>query len=173
MLRTLVGVTRVKRIANLENVHDIGIIFNVGSEREWNMLYSFVREMEQQKKRVFLIGFQADKQEMDYIFSHAQTSIMHEKEDLNFFRIPKDEVCEAFTHRHYDLLVDLTEDHAFFARYIAVRSLSDLKVTYLCDNSPMPAYHDQIFDLIIHGAKPFDIPSFIAEIRRYLGMIKK
>jgi len=173
ILQTLVGVTRIKSIANLEQVHDIGIIFNVGSEADWNRLYAFVREMEQQKKRVFLIGFQADKQEIDYIFSHAQTSILHEKEDLNFYGMPKDVACEAFTNRHYDLLLDMTEDHRFFARYIAVKSLSDLKVTYVCDSNLLPSYIEQIFDLLIHGSKPFDIADFISEVRRYLGMIKK
>lgn len=171
-LRLLNSVARQKRIANLDHVHDIGIIFTVGSEQEWNKLYSFARDMEKAGKRVYLIGFQSTKTQIDYIFSHPQTSILHEKENLTFCGLPKEGVVDGFTSRHYDLLVDATPDHPFIALYIAARSLADLKVTY-CQLQQPNTTLEQTFDLLIRDERSFETGLYINLIKQYLSIIKK
>ena len=173
VLRTLTGEKRTKRIAHLDEVHDMGIIFNVGSEAEWNTLYGFVREMERSGKQVWLIGFQANKQVIEYIFTHPRTTIIHEKEDLTYFGLPKEGVIEGFAHRHFDLLIDTTPLHDFFSLYVANKCIADLKVTYLCGDEPHSPYTEKSYDLLLHGDKPLELSAYIAEIKRYLTMIKK
>lgn len=173
ILRLLSGVARSKCIAHFDNLQHIGVIFNVGSEQEWNAIYAFVREMEQKKKQVWCIGFQRDKQEIDYVFTHPQTSICHEKKDFTFIGVPKEGVTDAFTSRHYDLLIDLTANHEFFSLFIAGKSLADLKCTYLNTNEPASPLLEKIYDLLIRGDEQLDITNFIGQIKHYLNMIQK
>ena len=85
------------------------MIFTVGDSTKWNLIHRFITAQENHGKEVYLIGFQKYKYEIDYIFSHTKTTICHEKEDFNYFQIPKDGVVDSFTDRHYDLIIDTTE----------------------------------------------------------------
>lgn len=173
VLRLLSGVTREKRIENISKVRDIAVIFTVGDEDRWNTLLAFVRQMEQQNKHVWLIGFQRDTLEINYIFSHQQTTICHEKEDFNFFGLPKEGVVEGFTGRHYDLLIDASSEPTFFANYTAARALADLKVAYVDPSQPTDPNVQHIFDLLIRKEQPIDIPDYLEEVTKYLSMIQK
>lgn len=171
ILRLLSSLPRQKRIANLDQMNDIAVIFNVGPEREWNQLYAFVREMEQRQKRVYLVGYQPHGMEISYIFTHPRTSILHQKEDLTFFGLPKEGVAEGFLNRHYDLLIDLTADHTFLARYLAGKALADLKVCYLHQQDDPQM--ERLFDLLIRGDKPLEYPHYLNLVKQYLSIIKK
>ena len=175
MLKRIASHPRDKRMTCLDDVKQLGIIFTVGSEKEWNVIHAFVKAMEQRKKKVFLIGYQAYKQEINYIFTHAQTTICHEKDDFTFWRRPKEGVIDGFANRHYDLLIDTTAQPNFFAQYVAAKTVVDLKVTHCTATEGEPMLHNellQVFDLIIRDNEGMDIQSFLSETLRYINMMK-
>lgn len=164
---------REKRIANIADLKLIGLVFEVGSEQDWNAIYRFVKAMEHDGKKVILIGFHPEDLELSYIFTHQQTTICHEKEDFNFWGLPKDDVIDDFIGRHYDILIDTTDQPNFFGKYISLRAEADLKITYVNDNAEEAETTESIFDLLIHGEQPIEIETYLAEVVKYLGMIKK
>lgn len=177
VLKRIASHPRDKRMKSLDEVKQIGIIFTVGSEREWNIIYNFVKEMEHQRKQVYLIGFQHFKQEINYIFTHARTTICHEKDDFSFWRLPKEGVIDGFANRHYDLLIDTTVQPDFFAQYVAAKTVADLKVTYgdTLQAELLPSLHNdllQIFDLTIQGEGKIDLQAFLHETVHYINMMK-
>ena len=173
VLRSLSNAKRKKRIENMENIKAVGIIFEVGSDKEWNTLYAFTRALENEKKKVWLIGFQRDKQEINYIFTHSRTIICHEKEDFNFFKLPKEGIIEGFTNQHFNLLIDCTKEPNFFGQYVAAKSSADLKVTYMNNNENSMDEAETIFDFQIHDNKPIDLNQYLTNVQTYLGMIRK
>ncbi|MBO4306993.1 MAG: hypothetical protein J5848_01630 [Bacteroidales bacterium] len=173
LLRNMMDKPRDKRIENWEQIKTIGMIFTVGDSSKWNLIHRFITAQENHGKEVYLIGFQKYKYEIDYIFSHTKTTICHEKEDFNYFQIPKDGVVDSFTDRHYDLIIDTTEQPDFFGKYITTLADADLKVGYTNTESDEDEGPMEMYDLAIQGKSEMDFKDFIEQTVKYLMMIQK
>ena len=64
------------------------------------------------------------------IFSHTKTTICHEKDDFTRLGLPKEGVIDSFINRHYDIIIDTTEQPDFFGKYITAASDANIKVGY-------------------------------------------
>ncbi len=164
---------RQKKIPNIADAKKIGIVFNVGDQNHWNTLYHFAKQQEKHGARVWLLGLQNTGVVINYIFTHQQTIILHEKEDCTGCNIPKGDKIEPFLQQHYDLLIDTTEEPNFFGKYVSLRSHADLKVTFVNTNNITDPDIEKIFDLLIQGNKPLNLTAYLADIERYLGMVRK
>ena len=172
-LRNLITEEREKRIDNWNDIKTIGLIFTVGDAEHWNLIHRFVTAQESHGKEVHLIGFQADKYEINYIFSHTRTIICHEKEDFNYFGIPKEGVVEGFTSKHFDLVIDTTVQPDFFGKYVTALSNANLKVGYSHTDTDENEGSMEMYDMAIQSQEPMDLKSYIEQIVKYLMMIKK
>lgn len=173
IIRQMRQAERERRIENIDQVKNIGIIFRVGGEYEWNVIYHFIKAMETRGKKVEVIGFQEEGTELNYIITHSGTIICHEKEDINFWGVPKEEIIEGFADQHYDLLIDTTDQPDFFGQYMSLRCDADLKAAYINTNDEDAEKATFIYDLMIHGENPIDIKEYLSNIINYLSMIKK
>lgn len=162
---------RTRKIENLQQVQTIGIAFTVGDENSWNLLFHFAQVMERQGKKVTMIGFQSEKTELNYIITHAQTIICREKEDFDFWGIPKKDAIDRFISQHYDVYIDTTDQPNFFGQYIALKSNADLKITYTDEIES--TRDDNIFDMMIHGEGIVELREYLNHVVQYLNMIKK
>lgn len=171
-LRNIMQSSRDKRIENWENIKTIGIVFVVGSSEQWNLLNRFISAQKKQGKQIFIIGFHPKDYKIDYIFTHTETTICHEKEDFTFLGMPKTGLADQFTSHHFDLLIDATEQPCFFGKLITASADADLKVGYSnseADNEgPM-----EMYDLTIQGNQEIDFQDYMEQIVKYLSMIKK
>ncbi|MCR4817304.1 MAG: hypothetical protein K5842_09030 [Bacteroidales bacterium] len=172
-LRNLITEEREKRIDNWNDIKTIGLIFTVGDAEHWNLIHRFVTAQESHGKEVHLIGFQADKYEINYIFSHTRTIICHEKEDFNYFGIPKEGVVEGFTSEHFDLVIDTTVQPDFFGKYVTALSNANLKVGYSHTDSDKNEGSMEMYDMAIQSQEPLDLKNYIEQIVKYLMMVKK
>ena len=167
IIRDLKNAPRDKRINNIHEVQTIGLICQLDTEQNWNILYHFAKVMENQGKRVHIIALQGD--EINFVVTHQATSICRTKTDFNFWGLPSSATIADFTSQHYDLLIDTIGDENFFSQYIALRTDASLKIVYAT-----PAEDPtEIFDLIIRGDGHVELKSFFNNIVEYLGMIKK
>ncbi|KWW29127.1 MAG: hypothetical protein AUK63_1683 [bacterium P3] len=171
LIKQLARTTRDKKIENIERLKDIGIVFTINGEQEWNLIYHFAQLMEQKGKRVVMVGLHPDNVQINFIVTHAQTIICREKDDLNFWGIPKNEVIARFTDQHFDVLIDTTDQPNFFGQYVALRSNADLKVTYT--DEVEATMNDNIFDMMIKGDGPIDLRDYLNQVVHYLKMVKK
>lgn len=172
-MRNLLLRQRDKRIENWENIKTIGLIFTVGDSDQWNLIHRFINAQESRGKEVYLIGFQRSDYQINYIFSHTRTVICHQKEDFNFVGLPKEGIIDGFISRHYDLVIDTTQQPDFFGKYVTAMSDADLKVGYTNLESEEDEGIMEMYDMAIQGHEPMDFRNYIEQIVKYLTMIKK
>ena len=165
--------TRNKRIANLSDIRQVGIVFSVGDKESWDTLYHFAKELEQGGRTVWMLGAQAADMSIDYVFTHPRMTIVHEKTDLDFFGVPKPELTAAFLSPRYDLLIDATQEPNFLAKYVSAQAHADLKVTHVDGNAMDGNEKERIFDFLIRSAQPMGVAAYLQETMKYLSMIRK
>ena len=173
VLRILTDPLRIKRIENIANIREIGLIFTLGNETDWNIIMNYTKQWEAQGKYVRLVGIHPAKTTLNYVISAKHVTICHEKKDLDFFNIPKDGVLDEFIKHRYDLVVDTTNQPNFLAQYTAAKALSDLKVTYLEKHETDTKMTESVFDVILRDNGPIDIQTYLNNVEQYLSIIKK
>lgn len=171
IIKQLASTQRNKKIENLSQVKDIGIIFIISDEHSWNLLYHFAQVMEKDGKKVIMIGLHPNNTQISFIITHSHTTICREKDDFNFWGLPRNGVLDTFTNQHLDLLIDTTDQPNFFGQYVALRSNADLKVTYT--DEVEATFNDNIFDMMIKGEGSLDLRDYLNQVVHYLKMIKK
>lgn len=171
IIKQLAREPREKKIENLEQIQSIGIIFTLGEESDWNLLYHFAQVMEEKNKKVAMIGLHPDGNSINFIVTHPQTIICREKDDLNFWGIPRDGVIDRFTDIHFDVVIDTTDQPNFFGQYVALRSNADIKITHT-DEVDM-TMDENIFDVMIKGEGPVNLRDYLNNVVQYLCMVKK
>lgn len=175
ILKKITDPDRVKFIPNINDVKKIGLMITIGEEGEWNIVYHFVKAMEKMGKKVNIIGYQKNGIEINYIITHAQTTICHENGDLNFWGVPKEGICDNFHNIGYDIFVDLSNENDFFYKYVALKTNSNFKITY--QNTEAEDDYDilknEIYDMSIRGEGPMDVKEYLNNIVNYLSIIQK
>lgn len=172
-MHKLITTPRDKRIENWDNIKTIGLIFTVGSSEQWNLIHRFITAQESRGKEVYLIGYQGKNIEINYIFSHTRTTICHEKDDFNFFGIPKEGVTDPFTNRHFDIVIDSTSQPDFFGKYVTSLCSADLKVGYTNNAADYDEGNMEMYDMAIQGKEQMDFKDYIEQTVKYLSMIHK
>lgn len=167
IIRDLKSAPREKRIDNIQEVHSIGVICQLDTEQNWNILYHFAKVMENQGKSVHIIAMQ--NQDINFVVTHQATSICRAKTDINFWGLPSSDSIKHFSSQHFDLLIDTIGEENFFSQYIALRTPASLKIVYATPTEDPT----EVFDLIIRGDGRVELKSFFNNIIEYLGMIKK
>ena len=169
-LKKLLKTPRDKRIKKWNDIKSVGLIFVVGDAVQWNILNRFISTQTKQGKSISIIGLHPKDFVIDYIFTYTETTLCREKEDLNFWELPKKGVIDNFTNRHYDLLIDAS-NVSFFDKYVTASSNADLKVGYRNmeqDNETL-----EMYDITIQGNGDINIKDYLEQVVKYLTMIKK
>jgi hypothetical protein len=169
LIRDLKAAPREKKIDNIDEVRNIGVICRLGDEQHWNILYHFAKVMENQGKHVHIIALLQRDQEIGFVITHQATHIVRSKSDINFWGLPSYESIKPFVEQQYDLLIDTIGEENFFSQYVALRTTASLKVVYAT-----PAEDpSEVFDLIIRGDGQVELKGFFNNVIEYLSMIKK
>lgn len=169
ILRDLKAAPREKKIDNIDEVKNIGVICRLNDEQNWNILNHFAKVMENQGKTVHIIALLQKDQELSFVITHQGTHIVRTKTDFNFWGLPNNEAIRPFTEQNYDLLIDTIGEENFFSQYIALCTTASLKVAYAT-----PAEDPtEVFDLIIRGDGQVELKGFFNNVIEYLSMIKK
>ncbi len=169
IIRELKNAKRDKKIENIDEIKNIGVICNLDYEQNWNIVYHFAKVMENQGKTVRIMAMRQKDQDLSFVVTHQATYICRNKTDFNFWGLPNWECIRDFVEQPYDLLIDTTGEDNFFAQYIALRTKANLKAAYATPSEDP----SDIFDLIIRGEGQIDLKDFFNNIIEYLGMIKK
>lgn len=171
-LRHLMQRPRSKSIANWDDIKTIGLVFTVGEEEQWDSINQFISTVKKLGKQIHIIGFHPKNLQINYIFTHTETTICHEKDDFNFLGMPKTGLVENFIDKHFDLLIDATVQPNFFGKYISADTNADLRVAYTNSQTPDEGSME-MYDLTIQGNKTLNFNVYINQIVKYLTMIRK
>ena len=97
-------ITKPERLQSLGNAREIGIVYDV-KNTEILSLNAIVHYFESLGKNVMSLGFYNEK-ESNNLVSDAKTLYFNQK-DLDFWKIPKQELVSVFTNQEFDFLLNL------------------------------------------------------------------
>ena len=130
------GNNRKKQFVNLSKAKSILLLFEC-EESTNQVINEIISQLSTLGKTVFSIGFEKGGEEE----STSQTKIIGKK-DINFLKMPKNDVLQEFTNQRFDLLLDLTASENISMLYVALFANATMKAS-------SHTAHSEIFDFIL------------------------
>lgn len=151
--------TRVKRPVNLNNAFNIGIIYLLSDEEEYNRVTSFTRKLQEQGKKVHVIGlYHYNRIPVFYIPKLSYDLLL--PKDIDMFFRPSAPFVNRFIDDPFDMLIDLSSPDNFTLHYIASLSKAGFKIGRRIDDRALPydimidtsanTPSQELIDLIVH-----------------------
>ena len=160
-LRTeLTKVTRRKIPVNLKNAHNIGIIYLLNSEDDYNRVSLFTKGLQEKGKKVQVLGlYQYNRTPVFYIPKLSYDLLL--PKDLDIFFRPTAPFVKQFLNEEFDILLDLSSPDNFSLHYIACLSKANFKLGRKIDDRPLP------YDIMIDTKLDIDSQELIDQIVHY------
>jgi hypothetical protein len=157
--------TRVKKPVNLKNAVSIGIIYLLNSEEEYNRVSHFTRKLQEQGKKVQVIGlYHYNRVPVFYIPKLSYDLLL--PKDIDLFYRPATQFVNRFINEEFDMLIDLSSPDNFTLQYISVLSRAHFKLGRMIDNRPLP------YDLMIDTGPEVDSQELINQIVHYTSNLE-
>lgn len=157
--------SRSKRPVNLINAHSIGIIYLLSEEDEYNKVSNFTKHLQEQGKKVSVIGSYHYNRVPVYYIPKLSYDLMLPK-DVDFFYRPSAPFVTRFIDEPFDMLIDLSSPDNFTLHYIATLSKAGFKIGRRIDDRPLP------YDLMIDSSPDMQTQDLIKEIVRYTSNLE-
>jgi len=155
---------RNRAAMNLKQAKEIGILFSMLSEEEYDTVGNFAIELQLQGKKVHVVGFCRSKHAPAYYAPKlAYDLLLYTDIDL-FFR-PKTRFSEQFIEQPFDLLFDLSNPVDFPLVYMAELSKAGFKIGRGKSETTGP------YDLQIESNEELSTKELINQMVHYTGSI--
>ena len=168
---------RNRGIMRYDEAKNILLLFVMYNEAAWHIVNECTQKMEQEGKEVELLGVLPADVEREFLVARTHTCLLDEKNNLNFWHLPRHEVVADLLNKRYDLLIDATGTPNLISQYIALMSDAAWRIAYSDRSQPQPKElnysNEEIFDFVIRNDHPIDIPRYINDIEMYLKILKK
>ncbi len=156
---------RELKAANLVDAREIGILFSMESEADYDRVSRFATELNQVGKKVQIIGYyQFNKLPPYYAQKLAYDLIL--PKNLDFFMRPKADFVRKFMHYEFDMLIDLSTRDDFPLHYIASLSKAKFKLGQSSGESGLP------YDLMIDSGDQMEGDELIRQMVHYTSAFK-
>ena len=175
-LRTRIGnailhnkISRTRRKAsynNIEQVKNIGIVWDASSTEEFTYLSKFHQRMSENKAEVNILGYFSGNSLPNQYTAIRYLSII-KKEELNFFYKPVSSEINTFINKSFDVLIDLNFKKILPLKYISSLSNARLKVGLFESETG-----NATFDLMMDIKTPVNVEEYLKQVIHYLEMIK-
>jgi hypothetical protein len=139
-----------------ESAQTIGILFDATELNHRETVAQFSKELKARNKKVKLIGFFDNKQEVSNFPFKA-----FNKNDIDWLMRPKGQIVENFMNNTFDLLIGIYEGNNLPLEYIAALSKAHLRVGPYTDNT-------YCYDLMIDTDKR-NLKNYIKQVEFYLN----
>ncbi|MGE5383489.1 MAG: DUF6913 domain-containing protein [Omnitrophica WOR_2 bacterium] len=157
--------SRTKIPVNLTNANSIGIIYLLSSEEEYNRVSLFTKNMQEQGKKVTVIGlYHYNRIPVFYIPKLSYDLLL--PRDVDFFFKPSAPFVERFIESDFDMLIDLSSPENFTLHYIATLSKAHFKIGRKIDDRPLP------YDLMINTGSEVQSQELIDQIVHYTANLE-
>ncbi|MCB2219194.1 MAG: hypothetical protein KQI35_02280 [Bacteroidetes bacterium] len=163
--RQLKKFSRHKKLVNLDEAVQIGIVYKVNSEKVFNAIKDLTKALTSTKKQVLAIGF-VDRNDIPNYCVAANAGYYFSRKDLNWYGGPKNDYIKTFIDKEFDILIDLTLENVYINRYITGLSKSKFKV------GPELEFTQPALDMMIKMDKDAMEEEYILQILHYLRMFK-
>jgi hypothetical protein len=156
----LQGHTRQRRPHNLDSAQTVGVLFEASDEGRRKQVQDIVQELEKKGKKVQLLGFFDARVPVPITAFPAFT-----RKDLGWNGIPKNDKCEEFVSKSFDILLCLEPTPPDPLIWAAALSKAGMKIGF-----PTPGF--DIFDLALEVPQGKDLRFFMDQLKVYLAKIQ-
>ncbi len=153
-------VSRNKKPVNLNNASHIGIIYNLLSEEVYNRVTDFTKQLQDQGKKVFVIGLYNQKRAPLYYIPKLSYDLIL-KRDIDLFFRPSGDFVRRFIGEEFDLLIDLSHPDDFPLHYIATLSRARFKIGLKPDDRELP------YDIMLEITKDLSFAELVNQMDYY------
>jgi hypothetical protein len=150
---------------NLNNIKNIGIVWDASSPEDFLLLSRFHQKMNERNISVEILGFFPGKDLPDQYTAIRYMTCLKNHE-VDFFYRPISSEVTSFINNRFDVMIDINFKKLFPLLYISSLSVAGLKVG-LADSEPEVSQ----FDLMIKLKNPVNVENYLSQVLYYLEMI--
>jgi hypothetical protein len=155
---------RDRKFTNLQDAKKVGILYNLESVADYEIVSEFVTQLQHDRKEVKALGFVKDKILVSRFLPKLSYDFISRK-DVNWFFMPGQVKVRDFISKEFDLLIDLSLKDNLPLRYIAGLSMS------LCRIGRFSEKNTDCYDLMIDLPQAASLQEYIRQVTHYLTMI--
>lgn len=156
---------RRQKAINLEAARDIGILFNMTSEADYDRVSRFSRELVTVGKKVQVIGLYKYRKLPPYYAQKLAYDLI-QPFNLDIFYRPRAEFVTKFIEHEFDMLIDLGAPADFPLNYIATLSKAGFKLGRSSGEEGLP------YDLTIETEELIESDELIRQLIHYTSAFK-
>ena len=154
-----------RKMSNVEQSLEVGILFDSSEKSNYNIVYKYIKQLQDQNKRVKALGFVNDVKIPHYC--HPRLSFDYlTLSDLNWYYIPNSKFVNDFMNSEFDILINFDIEDNMHLRYVAGTSIAKFKVGIFGEQN------DKVYDLMIKTKDDAGVKEYIQEISHYLNLLK-
>lgn len=158
--KEVLKVSRKRKAVNLEATREIGILFHMKSEADYDRVSRFSRELQAVGKRVQVIGLYDYRKLPPYYAQKLAYDIILPGH-LDVFYRPRVDFVTKFIEYEFDMLIDLSACDDFPLHYIACLSKAGFKL------GRFSAGRHQPYDLMIETEEMLESDELIRQLVHY------
>jgi hypothetical protein len=159
------GMKRKISYSNLEQVKNIGIVWDASKIEELTYLSKFCQKMNENKTDVKVLGYYPGNNLPNQYTAIRNFSIL-KNDELNFFYHPVSSESTSFIKKRFDVLIDLNFTKLLPLQYISSLSNASFKVGLF-----EPEIINTPYDLLMEIKSPVNVEDYLNHVIHYLGMI--
>jgi hypothetical protein len=159
------GMKRKTSYSNLDQVKNIGIVWDASKIEDLTYLSKFCQKMNENKTEVKVLGYFPGNNLPNQYTALRYFSII-KNEELNYFYHPVSSESNSFIKNRFDVLIDLNFKKLLPLQYISSLSNAGLKVGLL-----EPDVKNNPYDLLMEIKSPVNTEDYLNQVIYYLGMI--
>jgi hypothetical protein len=165
LLKEVAKLQRKRKAINLEATREIGILFHMQSEADYDRVSRFSRELQAVGKRVQVIGLYDYRKLPPYYAQKLAYDIILPGH-LDLFYRPGVDFVTKFIGYEFDMLIDLGTSGDFPLHYIASLSKAGFKLGRSSGEDGLP------YDLMIETAELIESDELIRQLVHYTSAFK-
>ncbi len=156
-------VVREKRMTHPSNAKTIGIIYNVGEEKDYLIITNFAGRLQNEIKEVRTLGWVNLKEPPHYCYPRLMFDYITKK-NINWFNKPSGDKINDFIEKDFDILLNIDTTHNPALTYATALSKAKLKVGVFSEKNK------DYFDLMISLEETPEIPKLLEQMMEHIAM---
>lgn len=162
--KNLLKVHRERRLSNLENAKRIGILYMLRDVPDYEIIESFVAQLQHERKEVKALGYVKYKTLVSRFLPKLSYDFFSRK-DISYFFQPVHGKVKDFIEQDFDILIDLSLEESFPLKYISGLSHAHCRVGRYSDKNLV------YYDLMLEVKPDISLEELIRQITHYLTII--
>jgi hypothetical protein len=159
------GHQREQRSVPFSEAKTIGILYDATSERDYELVKKFVKEIREQKKDVIALGYYNAKELPDTRFVKLGLDFFTKK-SLNWHMKPHHTAISNFINVKFDILINLNIEKNFPLKYIFAKAKAKFKIAKYDKKNSVYC------DMMIHTEESVSLGKFIELVVHYLNQLR-